>query len=168
MTKNVYSIVEEVKKNYNGSYAKYKEKHKNDETNLIYWEHITPNEIVWQRVVDVFDNYNKSSFTYDELRAKIKDCFYGHRLILITKAEQIKLDKIGGRTGERVNGMDNINNIKSRNIAEKRIQLLFEQCGVDSLYFNGKTLEEKDLFDYDGNFINEVKEYFAECNFSIE
>ncbi len=164
MSENAYHIF----KNNKGSYKKYKEIHKGENEKLLYWEHITPNEIVWKRILNVFDEYMSDIITdKNVLRQKISDCFYGHRLLMITKAEELLLDSTGGRTGQKTAATDDRQNILKANIAEHRIKCLLTKCNVNHLYLDGIKLKKSEIIDENYNFIGVVKEYFEKGSFVI-
>lgn len=135
---------------------------------MLYWEHITPNEVVWKRICFVYKEFLSNNIEENCLRDNIKKCFTNHRLVLLTKSESDNLDKKGGRTGNLITNSRDDQGILQSNIAEQRISLLFtDDCGVNSLYLNNEPLKQADIFDENYNFSEKVKSYFSNDLFVI-
>ncbi len=159
MSENAYYLFKDKK----GSYKKYKDSHKENDNELLYWEHITPNDVIWTRILNVFDDYIAETFNdVNVLKKKISNCFNEHRLLMLTKAEQLLLDRKGGRTGKKI-----IDKYTNQSIAEQRIHLLLTECNVCSLYLNGNELKATEIFDENHKFAGEVKDYFTKEFFVI-
>ena len=163
MSENAYQIYI----NNKGSYMKYKEDNKGKNEQLLYWEHITPNEVVWNRILKVFDDYMADIISDSNvLKERITNCFYGHRLLMITKKEELMLDQTGGRTGKKITAYNN-QDLSNVNIAEKRIHCLLTQCDVKSLRLNGQKFKMSEIIDDNYNFVGLIKDYFTNSSFVI-
>lgn len=162
MSENAFHILE---KN-DGCYMSYKTAHKGNMDELLYWEHITPNEIVWKRICLAYKKLLSDIIEENNLRDEIKKCFSNHRLVLLTKSESDKLDKEGGRTGQKITEVREAG--ADINVAAYRIKLLFDEGIVKYMYLNGEMLSKEKIVDNNGSFIDKGLEYFTKDFFVIE
>ena len=161
MSDNAHRIFKDKK----GSYIKYKDNHKGKNEELLYWEHITPNEIVWKRICLVYEKFWADNIEETTLRHEVEKCFFAHKLVLLTKKESKDLDKKWGRNGQRIDAIKDANPIV--NIAAYRIKKLFEDDIVKCMWVGKKQLFQNDIVDENGNFVNEGLAYFTSEDFVL-
>jgi SMC interacting uncharacterized protein involved in chromosome segregation len=162
MSENAHRILE----NNKGSYMSYKTTRKGNMDELLYWEHITPNEIVWERICLAYKKFLSNIIEENSLREEVKKCFSNHRLILLTKSESDKLDKKGGRTGQKITAIREAD--ANINVAAYRIKLLFDEDIVKYMYLNGNMLSKEKIVNNNGSFIDKGLEYFTKDFFVIK
>lgn len=132
------------------SYSDYRKHNeiKEDKSQQLYWEHITPNSAVFDRICNLYMEHKDDSqkFCIDD----VKKCFKNHKLVLLTKAEAEFLDK----------------KFRSSGNAEKRIEYLYSLKDF-VLHINGKRVNKQSALNENG-FIGEIKKYFEQGNFIVD
>ena len=151
--------------NNKDSYQKYKASHKENTDELLYWEHITPNEVVWQRICNVYHRLISANIEESNLKNEVEKCFSNHKLLLLTKTESNKLDEIGGRTGKAIDIIRNSD--ASINVAAYRIKLLFDEGIINYMYLNKKRLSKNEIVNDNGCFVDKGLSYFTDNSFVI-
>lgn len=101
-----------------------KSQSKDEKIKDLHWEHITPNEVVYKKLMQLVKNKTVS-------KERIKDCFAEHKLVLISKKESQHLDGAG-------------EDYKSSGTAKERLKHL-QKNNVKYYLFDSKEKEYKEI-----------------------
>jgi len=98
---------------------------KDEKIKELHWEHITPNEVVYKKLMQLVKNKPVT-------KERIKDCFAEHKLVLISKEESRHLDGAG-------------EDYKSSGTAKERLKHLQKNNIVKYYIFDSKEKEYKEI-----------------------
>ena len=156
MSKSAFELLNKIQKIVDGeksginSYYEYRKNHNKSykaKDELLYWENITPNGVVFDKICKLYAKHKN----YDiEIQInEVKKCFKNHKLLLLTKAEAEFLDKSFRSNGE----------------AFERISYLYEKNDF-ALCLKGEYFERNEALS-ENDFIGVVKKYFEDTCFII-